>query len=126
MGEENLGDLVTMRKPHKRVRWILPMQYARLGMEVARKIEVLFDRLSFVRRQFGQVGTRQYVDGETFRTKIICHSSSSSDEHSRCGIISDVNKNPIGRTLIRQTNVDFVRRLPQCQLTQSRQRLLFE
>ena len=36
-----------MRKSHKRFGRILPMQYPGLDMEVARKVEVLFDRFPF-------------------------------------------------------------------------------
>jgi hypothetical protein len=48
--KKDLRDLVPMCKFDKRDRWILSLQDSRLNMEIASKVEMLFDRISRGRR----------------------------------------------------------------------------
>src|SRR5262249_30297727 len=57
--EKDLCDLMTMRKFHKYRRRILAVQDSRFNMKIAGEIEMPVDGFSFLRRQFGNISTRQ-------------------------------------------------------------------
>ena len=76
-----MRDAVEVREFDQRLGDVLPLQHARLDVQVAREVQMMLHRLAIASGHVVQVDFARYRHGETVGMQIVRHAFAAANQH---------------------------------------------
>ena len=93
--DEDLSDLMAMRKMNNRLRWVATFDHGCFDVQVFREVQMLFDTFDVPVGLPILLGWTQNADREAIGAEIIGHAAASPDEHGARWVRRNINQYPV-------------------------------
>src|ERR1700719_4704637 len=92
---ENLRGAASASELNDAIGHHVALNHADLDAQIARKSQMLFDRLPLLLRKMGKGGIRADVNGEAFGPEVVGYSPASPDQHRSRGPLVNTNEDAL-------------------------------